>query len=52
MLPGCSDVPYDEANRISKLVPWGPKITLENALSAEPKLKEIIESGEKIQGAF
>lgn len=41
------DINYDEADRIAKLVPMGPKITLDKALSMEPKLAEIANSGEK-----
>lgn len=43
------DINYDEADKIAKMVPWGPKITLDKALSMEPKLAEIANSGEKYQ---
>jgi DNA polymerase-3 subunit alpha len=32
------DIPFDEANAISKLVPDGPGVTLDDALASEPKL--------------
>ncbi len=38
------DIPIPEADRIAKLVPEGPKVTLESALSDEPRLKELLES--------
>jgi DNA polymerase-3 subunit alpha len=43
------DFPYDEADRIAKLVPGGPKITLEKALSLEQQLSELKKSGEKYE---
>ncbi len=39
------DLPYAEADQIAKLVPAGPKITLDKALEEEPKLKEFDEKG-------
>ncbi len=39
------DIPYGEADRIAKLVPSGPKVTLEQALAAEPEFAVIRESG-------
>ncbi|MBN1697687.1 MAG: DNA polymerase III subunit alpha [Spirochaetales bacterium] len=41
------DFPYDEADRIAKLVPGGPKITLEKAISMEQQLKDLEKNGEK-----
>ncbi len=35
------DLPYAEADSIAKLVPPGPKMTLEQALQMEPKLAEL-----------
>ena len=34
------DIPFAEANQISKLVPDGPKVKLKDALEMEPKLTE------------
>ena len=39
------DIPFNESNEISKLVPEGPKITLEKALQLEPRLGEYREKG-------
>ena len=39
------DIPFNESNEISKLVPEGPKINLEKALDMEPRLKEYREKG-------
>ncbi|MBN2441062.1 MAG: DNA polymerase III subunit alpha [Spirochaetales bacterium] len=40
------DINYSDADSIAKMVPAGPKITLEKALSLEPRLTQIAESGE------
>ncbi|MDR1626469.1 MAG: DNA polymerase III subunit alpha [Spirochaetia bacterium] len=34
-------VPFDESTAITKMVPDGPKVTLDDALKAEPKLAEL-----------
>jgi DNA polymerase-3 subunit alpha len=39
------DFSYDEADRIAKLIPDGPKITIEKALEEEPQLAELYETG-------
>lgn len=39
------DLPYAEADSIAKLVPAGPKTTLDEALNTEPRLKELYERG-------
>jgi len=39
------DLPFAEADRISKLIPTDLKITIDKALEQEPKLKELQESG-------
>ena len=39
------DLPYAEADSIAKLVPPGPKMTLEQALQMEPKLAELSKRG-------
>jgi DNA polymerase-3 subunit alpha len=43
------DIPFSEANDIAKLIPDGPKVTLEKAMDAEPKLKELEEKGSLYQ---
>ncbi|MFP3019682.1 MAG: DNA polymerase III subunit alpha [Arsenophonus sp.] len=43
------DYPYRFVNRISKLVPSDPGITLEKAFSVEPQLKEIYDSDEEVK---
>ncbi len=43
------NVPYAEADRIAKLVPNTPKITIEAALRAEPQLKELYDTDEKVK---
>jgi DNA polymerase-3 subunit alpha len=40
------DLPYAEADRIAKLIPFGPKMDLTKALELEPELVKISESGE------
>lgn len=39
------DIPIAEADRIAKLVPDDPKITMESALEMEPKLREVAGQG-------
>jgi DNA polymerase III subunit alpha len=41
------DLPYAEADAIAKLVPGGPKVTLESALKEEPRLAELTGKSEK-----
>jgi DNA polymerase-3 subunit alpha len=41
-------IPYGEVDRIAKLVPEGPKVSLERAIEDEPELKRL-EKGEKHQ---
>ncbi len=38
------DMPYAEVDRIAKLVPNTPKITIEAAMNAEPQLKELYDT--------
>ena len=47
-------VPYGEVDRIAKLVPnpTGKKITLNEALRQEPKLKELVEKDTKVKQLF
>ncbi len=40
------DIPYSEADQISKLIPSENKITIKEALEKEPKLKEYEKRGE------
>ena len=40
------DLPYAEADRIAKLIPFGPKMDLTKAMELEPELARISESGE------
>ncbi len=54
------DIPYAESDSIAKMIPAGPKITLEKALNMEPKFKaqkerggvysELIEAAKKLEG--
>jgi DNA polymerase-3 subunit alpha len=40
------DLPYAEADRIAKLIPFGPKMDLAKAMKLEPELAKISGSGE------
>jgi DNA polymerase-3 subunit alpha len=40
-------VPYGEVDRIAKLIPFGPNITLDDSISHIDELRELIESNEK-----
>ena len=54
------DLPYEEADTIAKLIPAGPKATLDSALESEQKLRnlsnqggiysELIETGKRLEG--
>ncbi len=54
------DLPYEEADAIAKLVPGGPKASLDGALATEPRLRrireqggvhtELIETGKRLEG--
>ncbi len=39
------DFSYEEADRMAKLIPDNPKITIQKALEEEPQLRELYESG-------
>ena len=39
------DIPYEESNKICSLIPEDPKMTLQKAFDAEPRLKEIEDRG-------
>jgi len=43
------DVPYAEVDRIAKLVPNTLNITIDEALKAEPQLKELYEGNSKVR---
>lgn len=42
-------VPLAEVDKIAKLVPAGPKVTIEKAMEMEPKFKEICRGSDKIK---
>jgi len=43
------DMPYNEVDRIAKLIPNTLNITLDQALLQEPKLRELMESDERVR---
>jgi DNA polymerase-3 subunit alpha len=43
------NIPYAEVDKVAKLVPLVPKITLKTAMDMEPKLKELYESNPEIK---
>jgi DNA polymerase-3 subunit alpha len=46
------EMPYAEVDRIAKLIPAEPGMTVENAPKAEPKLAELIQENPKIAELF
>ena len=42
-------IPYSEVDKVAKLVPFVPKITLKTAMDMEPKLKELYETNPEIK---
>ena len=46
------EMPYAEVDRIAKLVPDQLHITLDDALEAEPRLKELVDTDPKIRDVF
>ena len=46
------DIPYSEADRIAKLVPDGPKVTLSGSLSSNPELGELKNQNETMRELF
>src|SRR3990170_1788712 len=42
------DIPYSEVDRVAKLIPEGPNVKLEDALSSEPNLKELMNADSRI----
>jgi DNA polymerase III subunit alpha len=45
-------IPYGEVDKIAKLVPPGPKVTLKQALQSEPRLQRLCDRDEKIKTLF
>lgn len=43
------NIPYSEVDKVAKLVPFVPKITLKTALDMEPQLKELYETRPEIR---
>ena len=43
------DIPYSEVDRVAKLIPEGPNVSIEDALKSEPKLKELINTDVRIK---
>jgi DNA polymerase-3 subunit alpha len=43
------DMPYAEVDKIAKLVPNTPKITIEAAMKQEPQLKELYDSNDEVK---
>jgi DNA polymerase III subunit alpha len=44
------DMPYAEVDKIAKLVPNTPKITIESAMRQEPQLKELYDTNDEVKG--
>ena len=45
-------IPYGDVDKIAKLVPPGPKVTLKKALHVEPKLQELYEKDAQHKSLF
>lgn len=45
-------IPFDDSNMITGLIPEQLKITLKEALEAEPRLKELVENNESVKRLF
>ena len=43
------EMPYADADKVAKLVPNQPNITLEQALNTEPRLRELVETDPKVR---
>ncbi|AEC02993.1 DNA polymerase III subunit alpha [Parasphaerochaeta coccoides] len=39
------DIPFEESNRIAKMIPDDPKMTLKKALEQSPELKQVADAG-------
>ena len=46
------DLPFEDANAITNLIPEQLKITLDEAIEQEPRLKQLIESNPKVHKIF
>jgi DNA polymerase-3 subunit alpha len=46
------DFPYAEADKIAKMIPEGPKVTLENALQSDSDLARIAQENERYKDLF
>lgn len=42
-------IPYEDADRIAKLIPADPNITLKDAIKVEPMLKEMVETNNEVR---
>ncbi len=45
-------IPYGEVDKIAKLVPPGPKVTLKSALAAEPRLQKLYDRDQQLKTLF
>lgn len=43
------NIPYSEVDRVAKLIPPDPKITIKKAIEVEPRLKEVISERNEIK---
>jgi DNA polymerase III subunit alpha len=43
------DIAYSEVDRMAKMIPWDPDITLDRALQSEPDLKRLVEADNRLQ---
>ena len=46
------NIPYGEVDRVAKLVPPAPNMTLREALELEPRLQELVDSDSRIKELF
>ena len=43
------EIPYGEVDRVAKLIPFGPGVTIKSALDQEPRLKEMYKTQPRIR---
>jgi len=43
------DIPYGEVDRIARLIPEGPNVSLKEAIDGEPRLRELMEKDRKVK---
>jgi DNA polymerase-3 subunit alpha len=43
------DIPYSEVDRIAKLIPWLPDMTLKTAMEREPELRNLVQSDPRFE---